>query len=202
MNEPKGISLSKGGNISLSKEAPGLKIAVVGLGWDQKQADGPEIDCDATVFLLNADGKCASSDGIVYFNQKTSKCGSVEHSGDNRTGDGEGDDESITVQLDKIPADVEKVAIAVTIHDAQTNGQNFGQIRNAYVRVCNPENANEEVVRYDLSEDASTQTAMVVGELYRRGDDWKFKALEEGYTTDSSSDPLAKLCEQYGVAVS
>lgn len=189
------ISLQKGGNVNLSKEAPGMKKMIVGLGWDVRATDGAGFDLDGSAFLLKSDGKVRSDSDFIFYNSTKSACGSVEHSGDNRTGAGEGDDETVTVELDKVPADVDKIAICVTIHDAEARNQNFGMVNKAYIRCVNAA-GNTEVARYDLSEDGSTETALVFGEIYRNGSDWKFKAVGQGFK--GGLGPLAK---SYGVNV-
>jgi len=183
------VSLSKGGNVSLSKEAPGLKTVKVGLGWDTRVTDGSAFDLDASVFILNAEGKVRSDGDFIFYNNKTGAGGAVEHQGDNTTGEGAGDDETVIVGLDKLPADVVKLAFSVTIHDAEARKQNFGMVSNAYIRVLNNDGGTE-IARYDLSEDASTETAMIFGELYRNGDEWKFKAIGQGFA--GGLGPLAK----------
>ena len=183
------ISLQKGGNVNLSKEAPGMKKMLVGLGWNLRATDGDAFDLDGSVFLLGAGGKVRSDADFVFYNQAKSSDGSVVHSGDNRTGEGEGDDESITVELDKVPADVEKIAVCVTIHDAEAKRQNFGMVASAYVR-CVDAVTNVEVARYDLSEDASVETAMIFGEIYRHNGEWKFKAMGQGFK--GGLGPMAK----------
>jgi tellurium resistance protein TerD len=174
------VSLSKGGNVSLSKEAPGLTAVIVGLGWDARVTDGKEFDLDASVFICGESGKVRSDNDFVFYNNKTGADGSVEHLGDNRSGEGDGDDEQVKIDLTKVPADVKKLVFAVTIHDAETRGQNFGQVSNAFMRVVN-QAGDAEIARYDLSEDASTETAMIFGELYRHGEEWKFKAVGQGF---------------------
>ena len=183
------ISLQKGGNISLSKEAPSMTKMVLGLGWDVRATDGSAFDLDASAFLLNASGKVRSDADFIFYNQAKSADGSVEHTGDNRTGEGDGDDETIVVDLTRVPADVEKVAVAVTIHDAEARNQNFGQVSSAYIRCVNEAN-NTEVARYDLSEDASVETAMIFGEIYRHNGEWKFKAMGQGF--QGGLGPMAK----------
>ncbi len=175
-----GISLQKGGNISLEKAAPGMTKILVGLGWDERATDGTEFDLDASIFLLGDNGKVRSDADFIFYNQLVSSCGSVAHQGDNKTGEGDGDDEAVKVDLAKVPADVQKISVTVTIHDAQARNQNFGQVANAFIRVVNDE-SNEEVARYDLSEDYSVETAMIFGELYRHNGEWKFKAVGQGY---------------------
>jgi tellurium resistance protein TerD len=189
------ISLQKGGNVNLSKEAPGLTKLKVGLGWDVRATDGAAFDLDGVVFLLNASGKVRGDGDFIFYNNLRSTDGSVEHSGDNRTGAGEGDDESVSVDLSRVPADVERIALAVTIHEADARRQSFGQVAKAYVRCVNGAN-NTEIARYDLSEDSSTEAAMIFGEVYRNGADWKFRAVGQGF--QGGLGPLAK---NYGVNV-
>ncbi|RYG67643.1 TerD family protein [bacterium] len=189
------VSLSKGGNVSLSKEAPGLKKILIGLGWDTRATDGAAFDLDASVFLLAETGKVRSDADFIFYNNKTDAANSVEHQGDNLTGEGDGDDEQVKVLLDTVPADVTKLAVAVTIHDAESRGQNFGMVSNAYMRVLNAE-GGAEIARYDLSEDASTETAMIFGEIYRNSGEWKFKAIGQGFA--GGLGPLAK---NYGVNI-
>ena len=190
-----GISLSKGGNVSLSKTDPSLKNVLVGLGWDARPTDGADFDLDASAFMVKDDGKVRSDSDFIFYNQTKSACGSVEHTGDNRTGAGDGDDEAVVVLLDRVPADVQKIVFCVTIHDADMRKQNFGQVNHAYVRVVNKD-SNNEVARYDLSEDASIETAMIFGEIYRHSGEWKFKAVGQGY-----AGGLAALAKQYGINV-
>jgi len=175
-----GVSLSKGGNVSLSKEAPGLKSIVVGLGWDMRVTDGSAFDLDASAFLLNDGGKVRSDADFIFYNNKSGAGGAVTHLGDNLTGEGGGDDEQISIALDKVPEDVKKVVMSVTIHDAEARNQNFGMVSNAFMRVVNG-NTNQEIARYDLSEDYSTETAMIFGEIYRHNAEWKFKAIGQGF---------------------
>jgi tellurium resistance protein TerD len=189
------ISLSKGGNVNLSKEAPGLNKILVGLGWDARATDGAAFDLDASAFLVKMDGKVRSDADFIFYNQPKSACGSVEHTGDNKTGAGEGDDEAIKITLSTIPADLDKIVFAVTIHDAEARRQNFGQVSHAYIRIVN-EDGGAEIARYDLSEDASTETAMIFGEIYRVGSDWKFKAVGQGF-----AGGLAPLATSFGVSV-
>ncbi len=189
------ISLQKGGNVNLSKEAPGLTKMVVGLGWDARSTDGAAFDLDGAVFLLDSNGKVRSDADFVFYNNLKSVDGSVVHSGDNRTGAGEGDDESVTIDLSQVPADVDKIAVCVTIHDAETRRQSFGQVSKAFIRCVNA-NGNTEIARYDLSEDSSTEAAMIFGEVYRAGTDWKFRAIGQGFK--GGLGPLAK---NYGVNV-
>ncbi|WP_321838321.1 TerD family protein [Pseudomonas kulmbachensis] len=187
------LSLSKGGNLSLSKEAPGMTKVLVGLGWDARSTDGQDFDLDASAFLLKADGKVRADSDFIFYNQLKSVDGSVEHTGDNRTGEGDGDDEAIKVDLSKVPADIDRIAFTVTIHEAEARKQNFGQVRNAFIRIVNQDN-NNEVARYDLAEDASTETAMIFAELYRNGAEWKFRAVGQGFVGG-----LKPLAESYGL---
>jgi tellurium resistance protein TerD len=188
------ISLSKGGNVSLSKEAPGLDVIMIGLGWDVRATDGKDFDLDASAFLLKADGKVRNDADFCFYNNKDVG-GAVIHQGDNRTGEGEGDDEQIKIVLSKVPAEIEKIAIAVTIHEGEANGQSFGQVSNAFIRAVNDSN-NTEIVRYDLSEDASVETAMILGEVYRNAGEWKFRAVGQGF-----KGGLGPLASNYGVSV-
>ncbi|WAU74887.1 MULTISPECIES: TerD family protein [unclassified Acinetobacter] len=189
------ISLNKGGNLSLSKTDPNLVRILIGLGWDERATDGAAFDLDASAFLLTATGKVRGDHDFIFYNQLKSQDHSVEHTGDNRSGQGDGDDETLLVDLSKVSPEIEKVAITVTIHDAQARGQNFGQIANAFIRVVN-QDTNVEVVRFDLAEDYSTETAMVFGEVYRHNGEWKFKAVGQGY-----AGGLAAMCQQYGIQV-
>jgi len=189
------ISLSKGGNISLSKTAPGLTRIIVGLGWDTRSTDGAAFDLDASAFLLKGDGKVRSSADFVFYNQLKSSDGSVEHTGDNLTGEGDGDDETIKVNLAAVPAEIEKIAITVTIHDAEVRKQNFGMVSQAFVRVVN-ETDGQEIVRYDLSEDFSVETALIFGEVYRSAGEWKFRAVGQGF-----KGGLSPLANNFGVPI-
>ena len=189
------ISLQKGGNVNLSKEAPGLAKIVVGLGWDVRSTDGSAFDLDGSAFLLKADGKVRADTDFIFYNNLKSTDQSVVHSGDNRTGDGDGDDETVTIDLTKVPADVERIAICVTIHDGETRKQNFGMVQKAFIRTVNA-GGNAELARYDLSEDGSTESAMVFGEVYRNGSDWKFKAVGQGF-----KGGLGPLAASFGVGV-
>ena len=191
-----GVSLSKGGNVSLSKTDPGMKNVLIGLGWDVRTTDGQDYDLDASVFLLAENGKVRNDLDFIFYNNLRSTDGSVEHTGDNRTGKGDGDDESIKIKLDKIPADVAKIVFVVTIHDATVRRQNFGQVEGAFIRLVN-DDTQIEVTRYDLTEDASTETAMLFGELYRHNGEWKFRAVGQGY-----AGGLASVCAQYGINAS
>ncbi len=183
------ISLQKGGNVNLSKEAPGLSEVAVGLGWDVRATDGAAYDLDANCFLVNAAGKVRSDSDFIFYNNKKSADNSVEHMGDNLSGAGDGDDEVVEVRLNKVGADVEKIAFSVTIHDADARRQTFGQVSKAFIRVVNKAD-NKELARYDLSEDGSTETALIFGELYRAGAEWKFKAVGQGFK--GGLGPLAK----------
>ena len=187
------LSLTKGGNLSLTKEAPGMTKVLVGLGWDARSTDGTEFDLDASAFLLKADGKVRADSDFIFYNQLKSVDGSVEHTGDNRTGEGDGDDEAIKVDLSKIPADIDKIMFTVTIHEAEARRQSFGQVRNAFIRIVN-QDTNVEVGRYDLAEDASTETAVIFGELYRHGTEWKFRAVGQGF-----NGGLKPLAESFGL---
>ena len=190
-----GISLTKGGNVSLSKEAPGLTAVLVGLGWDARTTTGTDFDLDASAIMVNADGKVVSNSHFIFFNNTTSPEGSVEHTGDNLTGEGAGDDEAIKVNLASVPAEVDKIIFPVSIYEAETRSQGFGQVRNAFIRIVN-QTGGTEIARYDLTEDASTETAMVFGELYRNGADWKFRAVGQGYASGLSGS-----ARDYGVTV-
>lgn len=183
------VSLSKGGNVSLSKEAPGLSNILIGLGWDVRATDGAAFDLDASCFLLNADGKVRSDGDFIFYNNLKSSDGSVEHTGDNLTGEGDGDDEAVKVDLSRVPADVTKIAVAVTIHDGEARRQNFGSVSNAFVRIVDSSNG-KEITRYDLTEDSSTETAMIFGEVYRHGEEWKFRAVGQGFA--GGLGPMAK----------
>lgn len=189
------ISLSKGGNLSLTKTDPSLSKILIGLGWDERATDGGDFDLDASAFLLNITGKVRSEADFIFYNQLRSADGSVEHTGDNRTGQGDGDDESLRVDLSRVPADVDKIVITVTIHDADSRRQNFGQVANAFIRVVN-DVTGQEVVRFDLAEDYSTETAMVFGELYRNNGEWKFRAVGQGY-----AGGLRAMCQQFGLNI-
>jgi tellurium resistance protein TerD len=189
------VSLSKGGNVSLSKEAPGLTAVIVGLGWDVRTTTGTDFDLDASAIVVDAGGKVISDQHFVFFNNLKTPEGAVEHTGDNTTGAGEGDDEQIKVNFATIPPNADKVVFPVSIYDAVNRGQSFGQVRNAFIRVIN-QAGGTEIARYDLSEDASTETAMVFGELYRNGAEWKFRAVGQGYASG-----LSGIAQDYGVNV-
>jgi tellurium resistance protein TerD len=190
-----GVSLTKGGNVSLTKHAPGLTAVIVGLGWDARTTTGQDFDLDASAIMCGADGKVLSEGHFVFFNNLTSSDGSVEHTGDNLTGAGDGDDEQIKVSLQTVPAEVDKIVFPVSIYNAEAASQSFGQVRNAFIRVVNQAD-NVEITRYDLSEDASTETAMVFGELYRNSGEWKFRAVGQGYASG-----LRGIAQDFGVAV-
>lgn len=189
------ISLSKGGNISLSKEDPNLEEIMVGLGWEARSTDGKPFDLDASAFLLAGTDKVRSDDDFCFYKQLNVANGAVIHQGDNLTGEGDGDDEQIMITLSKVPGDVNKIAVVVTIHDADVRKQSFGQVSGAFVRLVNNKTGNE-ITRFDLTEDMSTETAMILGEVYRNGADWKFRAVGQGY-----SGGLRTLALQYGVNV-
>jgi tellurium resistance protein TerD len=189
------VNLSKGGNVNLSKEAPGLSRVLVGLGWDARATDGQAFDLDASLFMVKPDGKVPNDAYLIFYNQMRSPDGAVEHTGDNQTGAGEGDDESIRIQLSDVPAEIQRLVVAVTIHDAEVRRQSFGQVNNAFMRIVN-EGTGAEIARFDLSEDYSTETAMIFGELYRNGSDWKFKAVGQGF-----AGGLRALALQHGVHV-
>ncbi len=189
------VSLNKGGNVSLTKEAPGLSAVVVGLGWDARTTSGADFDLDASALMVGAPGKILSDQHFIFFNNLTSPDGSVEHMGDNLVGGGGGDDEQIKVNLSGVPAECDKIVVAVSIYDAEARSQSFGQVRNAYIRVVNQAD-NGEITRYDLSEDASNETAMIFGELYRSSAEWKFRAVGQGYSTG-----LAGIARDFGVNV-
>lgn len=189
------LTLQKGGNLSLDKVAPGLVEVLVGLGWDPRSTDGQDFDLDASAFLVNASGKVRGEADFIFYNQKESSCKSVIHTGDNRTGEGDGDDESLVVNLPKVPADVDKIIFIVTIHDADNRRQNFGQVGGAFIRIVN-QAGGQELVRFDLAEDAATETAMVFAELYRNNGEWKFRAVGQGY-----AGGLKAMCAQYGMNI-
>ncbi|MGI8720985.1 MAG: TerD family protein [Geodermatophilaceae bacterium] len=192
-----GVSLSKGGNVSLTKEAgaAGLSSVTIGLGWDIRSTTGTDFDLDASAIALGQGGRAPSDQHFVFFNNLTSPDGAIQHTGDNLTGEGEGDDEAINVNLSIMPPDIDKIVFPVSIYDADSRGQTFGQVRNAFIRVVNQAN-NTELARYDLSEDASTETAMVFGELYRIGQEWKFRAVGQGYSAG-----LSGIASDFGITV-
>jgi tellurium resistance protein TerD len=189
------INLQKGQNVSLNQEAPGMNMIHTGLGWDTQSFSGNDFDLDVMIFLTDGNGKVVTDEHFVYFNNLKSPDGAVEHTGDNRTGAGDGDDEVINIDLAKIESRVEKVVFTVNIHEAEARRQNFGQVKNAYIRVVD-KSTNAEIIRYDLSEDFSVETSLVVAELYRRSGEWKFKAVGQGF-----KDGLVALCRAHGVNV-
>jgi tellurium resistance protein TerD len=189
------ISLQKGGNVNLSKTDPNLKQILLGLGWDARSTDGVDFDLDASIFMVTENGRVRSDNDFIFYGQLRSPCGSIEHTGDNRTGAGDGDDEALKIKLDQIPAIITRLVVGVTIHDAQVRKQNFGMVHDAFIRLVNIEN-NTEIIRFDLSEDYSTETAMIFGEIYRYGGEWKFKAVGQGY-----AGGLRALAVQHGVDV-
>lgn len=190
-----GISLVKGGNVSLTKEAPGLTAVLVGLGWDARTTTGTDFDIDASALGVDTNKKVVSNQHFVFYSNLKSPDGAIEHLGDNLTGAGDGDDEQIKVDLAAMPPNIETVVFAVSIYDADTRAQSFGQVRNAYIRVMN-QAGGTELARYDLSEDAATETAMVFGELYRNGADWKFRAVGQGYASG-----LSGIATDFGVVL-
>ena len=187
------ISLQKGGNVNLSKEAPGLTKVVIGLGWDPRSTDGAAFDLDGSAFMLKADGKVRGDSDFIFYNNLKSTDGSLVHNGDNTTGQGDGDDETLTVDLSRVPAEIDRLSFCVTIHEAEQRKQNFGMIGKAFIRCLNA-NGNAELARYDLSEDSSVETAMIFGELYRAGAEWKFKAVGQGF-----KGGLGPLARSFGV---
>ena len=190
------VSLKKGQKVDLTKTNPGLKEVLIGLGWDTNKYDGgSDFDLDAAAFLLKGDGKVTDDGDFVFYGNLKHASGSVEHLGDNLTGAGEGDDEEIQIDLSKVPENVEKIDFTVTIYEAEERKQNFGQVENAFIRVVNKV-SGEELIRYDLGEDFSIETAVVIGELYRNKGEWKFNAIGSGF-----SGGLAALCQNFGVNV-
>lgn len=190
------INLSKGQKVDLTKSNPGLKNIMVGLGWDVNAYDsGSAFDLDASVFMAGATGKCPTENEFIFYGNLEHSSGSVKHMGDNRTGEGDGDDEQVQIDLSMIPTNIEKVAFTVTIYDAETRHQNFGQVSNAFIRIVD-EATGTELIRYDLGEDFSIETAVVVGELYRHNGEWKFNAIGSGF-----QGGLAALCGHYGIEV-
>lgn len=187
------ISLQKGGNVNLSKESPGLTKIVIGLGWDPRATDGAAFDLDGSAFLQKTDGKVRADTDFVFYNNLKSTDGSVVHAGDNTSGAGEGDDEKVMVDLSRVPAEIDKISFCVTIHEADARKQNFGMVSKAYIR-CLDANGDKELARYDLSEDSSTETAMIFGQLYRAGAEWKFKAIGQGF-----KGGLGPLARSFGV---
>ena len=189
------VNLKKGGNISLSNQVVGLKKIRIGLGWDARTTNGFDFDLDASAFMLNENNKVFSDENFIFYGQTKSVCNSIEHMGDNRTGDADGDDEMIEIDLSLIPENIKKISICVTIHDFDLRKQNFGQVSNSYMRIVNIDN-NIEIANFDLTEDYSTETGMIFGEIYKHNGEWKFKAIGQGY-----NGGLEALCNQYGVNV-
>lgn len=190
------ISLQKGQKVDLTKTNPGLKKVYVGLGWDTNKYDGGfDFDLDAAAFLLADNGKVSADSDFIFYNNKKHSTNCIEHLGDNLTGAGDGDDEQIKVNLELVPQNLQKIAFTVTINEAEARRQNFGQVSNAYIRVCDEE-TGQELIRYDLGEDFSIETAVVVGEIYRNGSEWKFNAAGSGF-----QGGLAALCSNFGIAV-
>ncbi|PWW30246.1 tellurium resistance protein TerD [Cytobacillus oceanisediminis] len=190
------VSLSKGQKVDLTKTNPGMTKVVVGLGWDTNKYDGGnDFDLDSSVFLLGDNGKVTSESDFVFYNNTTGAGGAVVHTGDNRTGEGDGDDEQVNIDLANVPASVQRITFTITIHDGEARNQNFGQVSNSYVRILN-EDSGEELIRYDLGEDFSIETALVVGELYRHNGEWKFSAIGSGY-----QGGLAALAKDFGLQV-
>ncbi len=192
------IDLVKGQRVSLDSS---MKLALVGLGWDtNKFTGGGDFDLDASAFLLNEEGKLIRDEDFIFYNNLESTTKAVVHQGDNRTGAGDGDDEVIMVDFTKIPADVSKIAIVVTIHDAKARGQNFGQVSNAYIRILKMQDEfdciGEQVLKFDLEEEFSIETALVVAEIYKKNGEWKFNAVAAGY-----SDGLAGVCRAFGADI-
>jgi len=191
-----GVCLQKGQKVSITKDSNGLNKLLVGIGWDINQFDtGGDFDLDSEAFLVGSSGKITRQEDFIFFGNLTHPSGCIEHCGDNRTGAGEGDDETISIDLSKVPSDISKIVFTVTIYDAESRRQNLGQINNAFVRVID-ELKNEEILRYDLGEDFSIETAAVFGELYKNNNEWKFNAIGSGY-----QGGLAAICNSYGVEI-
>ena len=188
------INLHKGGRVNLEKEAPGLTNIHLGLGWDLRKTDGTDFDLDASILMLDQNDKAIGERGFVFYNNANSECGSVKHLGDNRTGEGEGDDEVLTVELPEIPDSVSKLLVAVTIHDAEARNQNFGMVDNAFIRVTNKD-SGEDIARYDLTEDYSAETSLIFGELYKKEGAWRFAAKGDGF-----AGGLAAFLNTYGLS--
>lgn len=190
------VNLQKGQKVSITKENPGLNNVLVGIGWDVNRFDtGGDFDLDSAAFMLTDTGRVSSQDDFIFFGNLSHPSGSVRHMGDNLTGVGDGDDEQIRIELSKVPANISRIAFTVTIYDADSRHQNFGQVSNAYVRIMD-ESTGAELLRYDLGEDFSIETAAVFGELYKNGAEWKFNAIGSGY-----QGGLAALCNNFGVEV-
>ncbi len=189
------VSLTKGANVSLSRTDPGLKQVAVGLGWNARSSSGDEFDLDAIAFMVKEDGKVRKDEDFIFYNNLVSSCGSVKHTGDNRSGAGDGDDEVVEVNLTKVPADIAKVVFSVTIHEADARRQNFGMVSGAFIRVVNDERGTE-IARFDLSEEASIETAMIFGEIYRHSGEWKFRAIGQGFRGG-----LEALAQSFGINI-
>jgi tellurium resistance protein TerD len=189
------LTLSKGSNLSLSKADPQLRRAMIGLGWDPRTTAGEQFDLDASALLVTAAGRVRSNADFIFYNQLSTADGSVIHQGDNRTGEGEGDDEQILIDLSLVPAEIDKIVIVVSIDQAEARRQNFGQVRDAFCRVVNEDTSNE-IVRYDLTEDAAAETCMIFSELYRHNGDWKFRAVGQGYATG-----LRGIASDFGISL-
>jgi len=189
------LNLKKGQKIDLTKTNPGLSQILAGLGWNPRVTDGKDFDLDASAFLVGENGKCASEEDFIFYKQSQHASGAVVHTGDNRTGDGAGDDEQILVNLAAVPANIQKIVFTVTIDEAEARGQNFGQVEDAYIRIVNSE-GDVELNKFDLSEDASIETALIAAELYRHGTEWKFAAVGQGF-----AGGLAALCRHFGLDV-
>lgn len=189
------VTLQKGGNVSLNKQAPNLKKIAIGLGWDARSTSGLDFDLDASVFMLGENGKALSDQHFIFYNNLKSPDGSVVHQGDNLTGAGEGDDEVVNIHLDNVPANVSKVVFTVTIYDAETRRQNFGMVQNAFIRVVNLD-GQQELTRYDLMEEFGLETAMIFGELYRYNNEWKFRAVGQGF-----EGGLGAMARNFGINV-
>jgi tellurium resistance protein TerD len=189
------ISLQKGGNVNLSKTDPNLKHVLLGLGWEARATDGVDFDLDASIFMVTESGRVRSDGDFIFYGQLKSSCGSIEHTGDNRTGAGDGDDEALKIKLDQVPVVITRLVVAVTIHEAQERKQNFGMVHDAFIRLVNID-TGVEITRFDLSEDYSSETAMVFGEVYRHAGEWKFKAVGQGF-----AGGLRALAIQHGVDV-
>ncbi|MGK5682378.1 TerD family protein [Actinoplanes sp. URMC 104] len=189
------VSLTKGANVSLTKQAPNLRAVMVGLGWDERATSGADFDLDASALMVDGQGKILSDKHFVFFNNLNSPDGSVQHTGDNLNGGGDGDDEMINVRLNDVPPECQRVVFPVSIYEAEQRRQSFGQVRNAFIRIVNSDNGME-LTRYDLGEDFSTETAMIFGELYRHGNEWKFRAVGQGYASG-----LAGIARDFGVSV-
>lgn len=189
------INLQKGANTSLTNSNPGLREIFIGLGWDSRKTEGVDFDLDACAFLLGDTGRVCRDEDFIFYNNPASQCSSVIHGGDNRTGDGDGDDEVIKIDLSKVPSLVTRIAICVSIHDAVVRNQNFGMVQNSFSRVVNSSNS-EELARFDLSEDFSTETSLIFGEIYRNSGGWKFKAIGQGF-----SGELENLLRHFGISI-